>query len=139
MSLRAFIASSALAVLVVLAGLNKIQRLQATSEALATQLASTQQKADGYELLIQQLATDLAQQRISQQQLLKTQSELATAATARAQTIRSLQRENQELKSWADVDLPAAIQCLRRRPQLATADDYTAWLSGGNPLHPACQ
>ena len=139
MSLPLLVTSTALAALVVAAGLNKIQRLQATSDALSTELAHTRQKADGYELLIQQLATDLAQQRISQQQLLQTRAELAAAADTRNQQIRRLQRENQELKSWADVALPAAIQCLRRRPQLATADDYTAWLSSGDALHPACQ
>lgn len=139
MKLTALAALLAAAALTVNAGLNKIQRLQAASDALADELASTEQKADSYELLIQQLAADLAQQRQSQQQLLKTQSELAATAETRNQQIRRLQRENQDLKNWADTALPAAIQCLRRRPQFTTTDDYTAWLSGSDALHSACQ
>lgn len=129
----------AMAAIVGNAWLNKVQRLTAANTQLTGQLASAQQKADGYELLIQQLAADLAAQRQSQQQLLHTQSELTAAASQRAQTIRSLQRENQELKNWAAVELPAAVNCLRQRPALTGADAYTAWLSGSGALPPACQ
>lgn len=118
--------------------LSKMERLQTDNDRLQQALQHSEDKTDGYELLIQWLATDLVQQRASQQQLLETQNQLSAAADSRAQIIRSLQRENQELKSWADVVLPGPVQCLRNRPALANAADYTAWLSGSGTLQPAC-
>lgn len=119
--------------------LNRIQHLSAANETLQGNLQRAEAKATGYEVLIQQLAADLAQQRETYAQLQRTQNELAQASTERTTLIRRLQRENQELKNWAAVELPDSVKCLRSRPTIRTADAYTAWLSSSGALPAPCQ
>lgn len=129
----------ALAILTGKVWLHKIDRLTDANLQLTEQVEQVQEKAAGYELLIQRLAEDLARERQSYAELHRTQTDLAIASNERTQLIRRLQRENQELKNWAVVELPDSVKCLRHRPALRTADDYTAWLSSSNGLPAACQ
>lgn len=133
---------AAAAALTAIAGngmLNRIQHLSAANETLQGNLQRAEAKATGYEALIQQLAADLAQQRETYAQLQRTQTSLTAASSERAATIRRLQRENQELKNWAAVELPDSVKCLRNRPALHSADAYTAWLSSSGALPAPCQ
>ena len=119
--------------------LNRIQHLSAANETLQGNLQRAEAKATGYEVLIQQLAADLAQQRETYAKLQRTQTSLNAASSERAATIRRLQRENQELKNWAAVELPDSVKCLRSRPAITSAADYSEWLSSSNALPAACQ
>lgn len=138
MKLYILAAAVSMAAIIGNAWLNKVQRLTAANQQLQEQVQQAQDKADGYQLLIQRLVSDLAAARESHAQLQRTQTELAQASTDRTALIRRLQRENQELKNWAAVELPAAVQCLRNRPAIRSADAYAAWLSSGDPLPAAC-
>lgn len=131
MKLYVLAAAVSMAAIVGNAWLNKMQRLATANQQL-------QDKADGYQLLIGRLAADLAAERESHAQLQRTQTSLAAASAQRAATIRKLEHENQALKNWAAVELPAAVQCLRNRPAIRSADAYAAWLSSGDPLPAAC-
>lgn len=135
----AYAAAIALAILTGKVWLHKIDRLTDANLQLTEQVEQAQEKAAGYELLIQRLADDLVIEREGYAQLQRTQTELAQASTERNALIRRLQRENQELKNWAAVELPDSVKCLRRRPALRTADAYTAWLSASDGLPAACQ
>ena len=138
MRLYIIAAAVSMAAIVGNAWLNKVQRLTAANQQLQEQAQQAQDKADGYQLLIQRLASDLAAERESHAQLQRTQTSLTAASNQRAATIRKLQHENQALKNWAAVELPAAVQCLRNRPAIHSANAYTAWLSSGDPLPAPC-
>jgi len=139
--MKIYIAAAAVAIAAIAGNgwLNTTQRLSADNAQLQQQLKDERGKASGYELLIQRLTDDLIVERDSYAQLQRTQTELTAAGHERTQLIRRLQRENQELKNWAAVELPAAVKCLRHRPAITTAADYAAWLSSGNGLPAACQ
>lgn len=134
-----YAAAIALAILTGKVWLHKIDRLTDANLQLTEQVEQAQEKAAGYELLIQRLADDLVIEREGYAQLQRTQTELAQASTERTALIRRLQRENQELKNWAAVELPDSVKCLRNRPAIRTADAYTAWLSSSGALPAACQ
>lgn len=139
MKLYILAAAVSMAAIIGNAWLNKVQRLTAANQQLQEQVQQAQDKADGYQLLIQRLADDLIIEREGYAQLQRTQTELSQASTDRTALIRRLQRENQELKNWAAVELPDGVKCLRNRPAIRTADAYTAWLSSSDPLSAACQ
>ncbi|MGL6415602.1 Rz-like lysis system protein LysB [Aeromonas veronii] len=83
---------------------------------------------------INTLTIELTAQATAAQQLQGQLDQLATTAATRAQTIARLKRENDELRSWADRPLPAAVVGLLKRPALTGAADYQAHLSSSGPL-----
>lgn len=83
---------------------------------------------------INTLTIELTAQATAAQQLQGLLDQLATTAATRAQTIARLKRENDELKSWADRPLPAAVVGLLKRPALTGAAAYQANLSRSGPL-----
>ncbi|MGJ0193157.1 Rz-like lysis system protein LysB [Pantoea sp. RRHST58] len=69
------------------------------------------------------------------------QTQLYTAAEQngrllrdRQRTIEELNRENEDLRRWADSPLPDPVVRLRQRPALAGGESYREWLSQNHPL-----
>ena len=83
---------------------------------------------------INTLTIELTEQATAAQQLQGQLDQLVTTAATRAQTIARLKRENDELKSWADRPLPAAVVGLLQRPALTGAAAYQAHLSRSGPV-----
>lgn len=83
------------------------------------------------------MANTLAEERAAQIALRTTQNQLRQGLSEREQQIKELQRENAELRQWADQPLPAAARRLRQRPTITGAAGYRDWLSGSGALRAA--
>lgn len=108
--------------------------LKAQQEAAeqAAQLAATE--ATARNATITTLQGELAAQLQDAAALSGQLDTLAQTAATRANTIKRLTRENEELRAWADRPLPAPVIRLLQRPALTGAADYQAQLSGADPL-----
>lgn len=69
-------------------------------------------------------------------QLQKKQRALQQLADSRLETIRNLTNENEELRRWAAMPLPAAVVRLYQRPSFQSAADYLEYLRHTSALHP---
>lgn len=87
------------------------------------------------------IALDQLNQKNQQAQTkLRQQVNHVSASMAdRDQHIQRLEAENETLKLWSNTSLPDAVISLQQRPAITGADDYQAWLSGRDTLHPASE
>lgn len=143
--LRSPIAWLLLALVVTLGGWGWSARSAAKAEGQVSTLQSDLKAADdkakeaalreqAKDSTINTLTIELTAQATAAQQLQGQLDQLATTAATRAQTIARLKRENDELRSWADSPLPAAVVGLLQRPALTGAAAYQAHLSRSGPL-----
>lgn len=129
-----------LALLAALTGLVWIQHQRAEIAQGETKLAThravqAEQQSVSRQQTIGELTSALATERTSQQHLQAQQSDIRQQLRTSQQRIEALTRENEELRQWADVELPAIARSLRDRPAITGAADYQAWLSRRNALH----
>lgn len=131
--LLTLIAAVALAVFV------QFQQLQA-AKARAALITEQRDTARG-ELAtvradLEQLHQREAEKERQRAALAATQQQLEHTLAERTTTIRRLQRENEELRQWADQPLPEPVARLRERPALTGADSYQQYLRNAGALPP---
>jgi len=129
-----------LALIVALAGLvwiqqQRVQIAQGETKLATNRALQAEQQSVARQQTIGELTTALATERTSQQHLQAQQSDIRQQLRTSQQRIEALTRENEELRQWADVELPAIARSLRDRPAITGAADYQAWLSRRNALH----
>jgi LysB family phage lysis regulatory protein len=127
----------ALVAAVALAAFVQFQQLQAAKARAA--LAIEQRDTARTELAT--VRTDLEQLRERETEkerqraaLAATQQQLERTLADRTATIRRLQRENDELRQWADQPLPEPVARLRERPALTGATAYQQYLRNTGAL-----
>ncbi|MBB3141204.1 LysB family phage lysis regulatory protein [Halomonas organivorans] len=109
------------------------------AERLADQRDVAQRENQQRQVVIDALwanAQRLADQRRT---LNATLAELDRTASDRLATLEELQRENAELRAWADARLPEPVIRLRERPAVTGAAAYRQALRDADALHPAGQ
>ncbi|MDI9768706.1 Rz-like lysis system protein LysB [Pantoea dispersa] len=72
----------------------------------------------------------------AQTQLYATAEQNGTLLRDRQRTIEELKRENDELRHWADANLPDPVIRLHQRPALTGGQSYREWLSANHPVPP---
>lgn len=115
------------------------QRLQLARSHLQQQqhlTAQAEQVAATQHSVISELLQALHTEQQAQQQLQQQHQRIRQALRQREHRIEELIHENQELREWAAVPLPATARQLRQRPAISGAADYQAWLSGSGALQP---
>lgn len=112
----------------------RIQLAEAATERAADRARQAEQASAQRQSVITELTTALVDERSAQTQLRNQQAQIRQQLAARQQQIKELTHENQQLRDWARVDLPAAAQRLRQRPTITGAAGYTAWLSGSGAM-----
>lgn len=143
--LRSPLAWLLLALVVAIGGWGLSARSAAKAEGQVTTLESDLKAADNRakeaerreqlkDTAITTLTGELTAQAEETQQLQGQLDKLAQTAATRADTIKRLKRENDELKDWAARHLPAAVVGLLQRPAITGAADYQAHLSSSGPL-----
>lgn len=128
-----------LALLIALAGLlwiqhQRAQLAQSAADRAGDRATQAEQASAERQAAINELTTALADERSAQTRLRSQQDQIRQQLAARQQQIKELQHENQQLRDWAGVALPAAAQRLRQRPVITGAAGYTAWLSGSSAV-----
>lgn len=129
------IATFLLALFSAVAGFGYVQHLKREAAELRADQAE-QQLVDA-KRTIDQLHERETRLNALRQQAEAVQADLQRFLSNRETEIRRLQRENQELRDWADRPLPEPVARLRRRPALTGADAYRQHLSDAEPLHAA--
>lgn len=143
--LRSPLAWLLLALVVAIGGWGLSARSAAKAEGQVTTLESDLKAADDKakeaerreqlkDTAITTLAGELTAQAEAAQQLQGQLDQLAQTAATRADTIKRLKRENDELKDWAARPLPAAVVGLFQRPAITGAAAYQAHLPSSGPL-----
>lgn len=112
----------------------RLQLAEAATERAADRARQAEQASVQRQAVITELTTALADERTAQTQLRKQQAKIRQQLTDREQQIKELTHENQQLRDWSGVALPAAAQRLRQRPSITGAAGYTTWLSGGGAV-----
>ena len=112
----------------------RVQLAEAATDRAAARAAQAEQASVQRQSVITQLTTALAGERAAQISLRNQQGQIRQQLAARQQQIKELTHENQQLRNWARVHLPAAAQRLRQRPTITGAAGYTAWLSGSGAM-----
>jgi len=106
-------------------------RADLASEHLQTANQRNARQAD----TITRLTGEVAAQRLDQQALQQTLSDLRQAQATDQLKKKERRREDPTHATWAAQPLPDAARRLHQRPAITGADGYRQWLSGRDPLH----
>lgn len=108
------------------------------------QLTQAQQKLGEFDLALKTVnttittLTETAQRNQRAQAELRTQLQQVTLSNGQFQQhLRGLKNDIQDVRKWAETNLPAAIGRLQQRPAITGADEYRVWMSTRYPLLPA--
>ena len=112
----------------------KVTTLQSDLKAADDKANEAQRREQGKDRTINTLKTELDTQATAAAKLQSQLGDLSMTAATRAETIKRLKRENDELRTWADRPLPAPVIGLLQRPAITGAADYQAHLSGSDPM-----
>lgn len=112
----------------------KVDTLQTDLKAANDKAKEAEQREKLKDGTIDTLTGELDTQATAAAQLQRQLGDLTITAATRADTIKRLKRENDELKEWADRPLPDPVVRLLKRPTITGAADYQAHLSGADPL-----
>lgn len=123
--------------LLIYAQTQRIAAADTRADLAAERQQAAEQRIDRQAVVINSLQDNLAKERGAQKTLRTQQDQLRTALATRNRTIEDLTLENEALRQWAAVELPAAARRLRERPALTGADAYRDWLSRGDALRTA--
>lgn len=110
------------------------QNTQLTADKAKTEHTALQRK-----YTIATLAQNAADKDAALQALAAQHNALETQFNHREQTIRGLQRENENYRKWANTRLPNAVKRLRQRPAITGSSEYRQWLSNADSLLPTGQ
>lgn len=125
--------AAAIALLMLALGLgNYLQHQQLQN--LRERTAIAEQTARNNLAIIDTLEQHATAQRASLQALNRTQNSLREALSLREITIKQLERDNENYRHWAAVELPDAAARLRQRPAITGANAYRQFLSGPEPV-----
>lgn len=111
---------------------NAHTQIDAQVKDLAAQGKKLSQKSS--QLLALNILTQTSNR--AQTQLYASAEQNGTLLRDRQRTIEELKRENDELRRWADTDLPDSVIRLRQRPALTGGESYREWLSQNHPVPP---
>lgn len=104
---------------------------------LSSVQADFRQKKDEQDRLQKSMSVLLSQSKnneAAQAGLQKQVEVLSQLAHQRRQHFSGMKHENSSIQRWADRALPADLIRLHARPNISSAADYRAWLSGINAL-----
>jgi len=102
---------------------------------LQTKTGQQTEQLTAYQTAVTALAKAANDRIMAQQHLQQQQSALIATINQSKNTIRRLQRENDDYKNWAATQLPNVVKRLRQRPAITGADQYRQYLSARNTLH----
>lgn len=110
------------------------------------QLTQAQQKLGEFDLALKTVnttittLTETAQRNQRAQAELRTQLQQVTLSNGHFQQhLKALKHDIQDVRKWAETDLPAAIGRMQQRPAITGADEYRVWMSTRYPLLPATE
>jgi LysB family phage lysis regulatory protein len=126
-----------LVVLLGVAGFFYVHALHADLDKAKTDLTTAQGQTAERDATIRQLLERDRKNAKALQQLETDRAGIQATLDLRETTIRNLERENAEMRTWAAAPLPAAVVRLLDHPQLTGAAAYRERMSAGPAVQPA--
>lgn len=123
--------------LLIYAQTQRIAAADTRADLAAERQQAAEQRIGRQAVVIDSLQNELAKERRAQKELRTQQDQLRTALATRNRSIEDLTRENEALRQWAAIELPATARRLRERPALTGAGAYREWLSSGDAMRTA--
>jgi len=127
--------AGAIALALLAAAFFYVRELRAELADTAHQLEAARQDVTDRDHTINGLRQDAKDKAQQQQHLDVSTHNVQTKLAAARQEIRKVINENPTVRNWADSPLPADIARLSASPAYTGADDFSATVSGGKPLH----
>lgn len=115
----------------------KNDALKAHAVTLTAEITAHKTKVKTQQAQIQALTKNAAYNQKLQVGLIEKISSTKNEINQHQIIIRRLERENAEVKAWANNAMPNSIAIMRRRPTITGSGDYQKWLSERNKMHPA--
>lgn len=113
------------------------QAAQARAERDAERIAQLTQRSARQAASIIRLDGELAAQRLAQQGLQTTQTDVRQQHAASQLHKQETRRNDPSFSDWSSQPLPGPARRLHERPALTGAHGYREWLSRRNALQPA--
>jgi len=126
-----------LVILLGVAGFFYVHALHADLDKARTDLTDAQGKTAERDATIRQLLERDRQNAKALQQLETTRDGIQATLAVRETTIRNLERENAEMRSWAAAPLPDPVVRLLDHGQITGAAAYRERMSAGAAVQPA--
>lgn len=112
----------------------RLDTLEAQRDRAEEQRDNARANLEKANAAIEQLRAMNKQKAEDRAQLRKERQALQEQASTRQTKIRRLQRDNEELRQWADGALPEPVARMRQRPALTSASDYREHLRNAGSL-----
>lgn len=103
---------------------------------LLSRAVKAEKTATDHKAKIDTLQAQAEQRAKAAAALASQQQQLRNQLHTQSQTIKRLERENEDYRKWADNPLPDAARRLRKRPAITGAADYQRYLSTARTLRP---
>lgn len=110
------------------------QGLRADKKLLDTQLTDANTKVKAQAEAISTLETAAKDNEKAHETLLAKISTTKNLLTKHEQTIRTLEQQNEALKTWSNTRLPDPVIRLRQHPAITGSENYQSWLSERDAL-----
>ncbi len=113
----------------------RITAAEARADLAGERLQTANQRNARQAATITRLTGEVTTQRLDQQALQQTLSDLRQAQATDQLKKKERRREDPTHATWAAQPLPAAARRLHQRPAITGAAGYRQWLSGRDALH----
>lgn len=135
--------SSPLALLLVaclaLVGVQQYRLKAAEVTHVSERLGDANSKADRLERQLKAISENAADRDKASAELRELLADLRNGNQQSKELIERIKREDEQLRDWTAVELPAAAIGLRNRPEIIGAGQYRAWLSARNRMPTAAE
>lgn len=110
------------------------QGLNGSNKLLNEQLGTANTKVSAQQTIIETLELTQKQNEKAHAALLGNIATTKNLLTKHEQTIRTLEQENETLKTWSNTRLPDPVIVMRRREAITGSEAYRNWLSSRDAM-----
>lgn len=105
-----------------------------TNIKLSQNLATTQQTANQQQATIRVLKTQKTQLNTTQRALAKDLQKNKAAVLKQLKKLKESENENQQVRDWSSMPIPAAVIGLQQRPNITGSEHYRQLLRDRDPM-----
>lgn len=110
------------------------QSLTGDNQLLTLERNAAKAQVNAQHEIITQITTREKENQAAHSNLISQLSTTKNLLTKHEQTIRTLEQENEQIKTWSNTRLPDPVISLRQHPTFTGSQDYRNWLSERDAL-----
>ncbi|TFW71520.1 hypothetical protein C3Y98_05330 [Methylotenera oryzisoli] len=112
----------------------KNKSLTGDNNLLTVERNAAKAQVNAQQEIITQITTREKENQAAHSNLIAQLSTTKNLLTKHEQTIRTLEQENEQIKTWSNTRLPDPVISLRQHPTFTGSQDYRNWLSERDAL-----